>query len=109
MFTSAVRSALLALVSSAIAVQAAPGLSVQVGGSGAVDGVDNFKVTTVVTNTGDETLKLLNHPNGPLSQFPTETFSVNHEDTGASPDFVGVKVRFLHFQHCLTFLNNTCL
>lgn len=92
MFSSGTRSALLALVSSAIAVSAAPGLSVRVGGPAAVDGIQNFKVVATVTNTGDETLKLLNHPNGPLSQRPTDTFFVAHEESGAAPSFSGVKV-----------------
>ena len=94
MFSPVVRSALIALVVSAAVTQATPGLSVHVGGPEAVDGVDNFKVTATVTNTGDETLNLLNHPSGPLSQMPTETFLISHEETGANPSFSGARVSF---------------
>lgn len=94
MFSSSVRSALVALVASAIAVSATPGLTLKVSGPEAVDGVNNFKVTATVINTGDETLKLLNNPLSPLSQMPTETFSIAHEDTGAAPKFSGMKVKY---------------
>ncbi|KAK7688332.1 hypothetical protein QCA50_008704 [Cerrena zonata] len=94
MFSSSVRSALVALVASAIAVSATSGLTLKVTGPEAVDGVSNLKVAATVTNTGDETLKLLNHPLGPLSKMPTQTFAIAHEDTGATPKFSGVKVKY---------------
>ncbi|KAK7695330.1 hypothetical protein QCA50_002521 [Cerrena zonata] len=94
MFSSTVRSALVALVASAIAVTATPGLTLKVSGPEAVDGVESFKVAATVTNTGDETLKILNNPLSPLSQMPTETFSIAHEDTGAAPKFSGMKVKY---------------
>lgn len=92
MFSSALRAALVALVASAVAVSAERGLSLKVSGPEAVDGVDNLKVTTTLVNTGDETLKLLNDPRGPLSTLPANTFDIT-TDSGASPSFVGVKVR----------------
>jgi len=95
MFSPPTRFALLDLVSAAVGVSSAPGLSVHVGGPDAVDGVNNLKVVTTVTNTGDETLKLLNHPAGPLSQLPTETFFISHEENGASPSFTGAKVKYV--------------
>ncbi|KAM5544061.1 hypothetical protein V8D89_002247 [Ganoderma adspersum] len=93
MFSTSVRAALLALAASASAVAAAPGLSLKVTGSDAVDGVDNFKVVTTLTNTGDETLKLLNDPRGALHTLPANTFAITTDD-GASPSFSGVKVKY---------------
>ena len=94
MFSTSVRSALVALAASAIAVSATPGLTLKVTGPEAVDGVNNLKVEATVTNTGDETLKLLNHPLSPLSKLPTETFTIAHEDSGAAPQFSGIKVKY---------------
>lgn len=84
----------MALAASAIAVSAAPGLSLKVSGAEAVDGVENFKVTTTVTNTGDETLKLINDPRGALNTLPANTFAIT-SDAGESPSFVGVKAKFV--------------
>ncbi|KAI0072233.1 peptidyl-Lys metalloendopeptidase [Panus rudis PR-1116 ss-1] len=95
MFSTSVRSALITLVASAIAVSAAPGLSLKVSGPEAVDGVGNLKVVATLINTGDETLKLLNHPNSPLSTFATNTFNIQREDSGATPTFNGVKVKYV--------------
>ena len=68
MFTSIARSALVTLVASAIAVSATPGLTLKLSGASEVNGVDNLKIVTTLENTGDETLKLLNDPRGPLSK-----------------------------------------
>ena len=94
MFTISLRSALATMVASAIAVSAAPGLSLKVSGPEAVDGVENFVVTATVANTGSETLKILNNPNGPLRKMPTNTFRIAHED-GSVPQFSGIKVEYL--------------
>ncbi|ESK92137.1 deuterolysin m35 metalloprotease [Moniliophthora roreri MCA 2997] len=72
----------------------APGLSLSVSAPASIDGVDNFKVTATLTNTGGETLKLLNDPRGPLSQIPTDTFSIL-SSTGSSPSFNGVKAKYV--------------
>ena len=93
MFSSSLRSSLIALAVAATAVSAAPGLSLDVTGPAAVDGVENLKVVTTITNTGDETLKLLNDPRNTLHSFPTNTFAVTTDD-GASPSFTGVKVKY---------------
>ncbi|CAL1694054.1 unnamed protein product [Somion occarium] len=95
MFSSAVRSALVVLVASAIAVSATPGLSLKVSGPTDVEGVDKFKVIATIINTGDETLKILNDPLSPLSNLPTETFAISREETGATPKFSGVKVKYV--------------
>lgn len=94
MFSSIVRTALSGLVLSAIAASAAPGLSLHVSGPDSVDGVQNLKVVTTVTNTGDETLKLLNDPRGPLNKLPAETFAIS-DAAGAVPSFTGIKVKYV--------------
>ena len=93
MFSTSLRAALIALAATVTAVSAAPGLSLKVTGPATVDGVENLKVVTTLTNTGDETLKLLNDPNGVLDTLPTETFTITN-DSGASPDFIGVRVKY---------------
>ncbi|GLB42303.1 putative to MEROPS metallopeptidase family M35 [Lyophyllum shimeji] len=93
MFSSSLRATLIALVASAVAVSAAPGLSVKVAGPEAVTGVDNLKVKTTITNTGDEILKILNEPHSPLSKLPAKTFKVT-DANGAAPAFTGIKVKY---------------
>lgn len=95
MFSAALRTALIALVASAVTVSAGPGLALKLSGADKVDGVDNLKVFTTVTNTGDETLKLLKDPRGPLSKLPTQTFLVTHDESGVSPAFIGAKVKYV--------------
>lgn len=91
MFSSSARSALVALIASALAVSAAPGLTLTLSGAEEVNGVSNLKITATLENTGDETLTLLNDPRGPLSKLPTDTFLIEHEASGAAPAFTGVK------------------
>jgi peptidyl-Lys metalloendopeptidase len=57
-----------------------------------VTGVSNLKVTTTVTNTGDEMLTLLKDPRGVLDTFPAESFAIQHETSGVSPGFIGARV-----------------
>jgi len=103
MFFSSLRGSLAALVVSAVAVSAAPGLTLKTSTSNVnVDGLENLKVTTTVTNTGDETLKLLNDPRGVLSAFPENTFTVTDAD-GSRPSFNGAKVN-----RPPGYLTNTC-
>ncbi|KAH9858230.1 peptidyl-Lys metalloendopeptidase [Lenzites betulinus] len=94
MFSSAVRTALVALAASAVAVSAERGLSLKVSGPEAVDGVNNLQVTTTLVNTGDETLKLLNDPRTSLNSLPANSFAIT-TDAGESPSFVGVKVKYV--------------
>ena len=93
MFSSTLRATLIALAASAVAVSAAPGLSLKVSGAEAVDGVQNLKVSTTITNTGDETLKLINDPRGVLNTLPSNSCAIS-TDSGASPSFVGAKVKY---------------
>ncbi|KAF5317550.1 hypothetical protein D9619_013141 [Psilocybe cf. subviscida] len=89
-----IRSSLLALASLAVAVSATQSLSLKVSGPAAVDGVDNLKVVATVTNSGDEILKILNDPRGPLSTRPTDTFSIT-DASGAKPAFTGIKLKYV--------------
>ena len=103
MLSSSLRDFFIALVVSAVAVSAAPGLTVKASTSSVnVDGLENLKVTTSVTNTGDEALKLLNDPRGVLNIFPEDTFTVT-DASGSRPSFNGAKV--IHPPGCPP---NTC-
>ena len=92
MFSSSLRASLVALVASAVAVSAAPGLVIKTPTSSLdVGGLENLKVTTTVINTGDETLKLLNDPRGVLNSFSENSFSIT-DAAGSRPLFKGAKV-----------------
>ncbi|KAL0575657.1 hypothetical protein V5O48_006313 [Marasmius crinis-equi] len=96
-FSSAVRSALVGLCLSAVSAAAAPGLSLSVSGSQALaksTGVENFKITTSLVNTGDESLKLLKDPRTVLSPLHTNSFVISNAD-GASPAFTGAFAKFV--------------
>ena len=102
MFSSSLRASLIALVASAVVVSAGPGLTVKTSTPNAkVDGLGNLKVTATVTNTGDQTLKLLKDPRGVLNTFPENTFSITGA-VGSSPSFNGAKV-----DHASGYLTNT--
>ena len=86
------RAPFVILVASAVAASAAPGLTLKSSTPNAnVNGLENLKVTTTVTNTGDGTLKLLNDPRGVLNTFPENTFTVTNP-SGSNPLFTGAKV-----------------
>ncbi|KAJ8073492.1 hypothetical protein PM082_011768 [Marasmius tenuissimus] len=85
-FYSTVRSALVGLYLSAISVAAAPGLSLAISGSNNFAGVQDFKITTSLVNTGDKALKLLKDPRTVLSSLPTDRFTISNAE-GASPAF----------------------
>ncbi|PIL25440.1 hypothetical protein GSI_13330 [Ganoderma sinense ZZ0214-1] len=93
MFSSSFLSTLLVLVAAATTVSSAPGLALKVTGADAVDGVENLRVITMLTNTGDQTLKLLNDPRSALHPFPTNTFAIT-ANNGARPSFTGMKVKY---------------
>ncbi|PIL33833.1 hypothetical protein GSI_03539 [Ganoderma sinense ZZ0214-1] len=97
MFSASLRAALVLLAASAPAVSAVPGLSLQVAGPTVVNGVENLQVVATLTNTGDETLKLLKDPNSVLHTMPADTFAIATED-GASPSFVGVRLKYSPIQ-----------
>ena len=63
-------------------------------GSPAVDSVEHLKIVATITNTGDETLKVLNDPRGPLNKLPTDTFVIT-DAKGAQPSFTGIKLKYV--------------
>ncbi|KDQ16121.1 hypothetical protein BOTBODRAFT_157394 [Botryobasidium botryosum FD-172 SS1] len=76
-------------------ILAAPGLTLKVNAPSAVEDVDALKISTTLTNTGTEELKLLNDPNSVLTpQWKTQTFSITGSNSGAVPSFQGVKVKW---------------
>ncbi|PIL33830.1 hypothetical protein GSI_03536 [Ganoderma sinense ZZ0214-1] len=95
MFSNPLRAVLIALVATTSAVPAAAitSLKVAVTGPEAVNGVENLKVIATLTNTGDETVRLLNDPSSILDTLPADSFTITN-DNGATPDFIGAKVKY---------------
>ncbi|KAI8981241.1 peptidyl-Lys metalloendopeptidase [Trametes punicea] len=94
MFACTVRTTLVAVAAFVAAVSAERGLSLKTSGPSAVNGVDNLKIVTTLTNTGNETMKLLNDPRGALHMLPTNTFNIT-KDSGESPGFIGAEVKYI--------------
>lgn len=89
-----ISSVVVALLAGTSAVFAAPSVSVSFAGEKVVTDVDNFKVVAKVSNTGSETLTLLNDPNSLLTpHWSTKTFSIASAE-GAVPEFKGVAVKW---------------
>jgi len=84
----------LILLAYVLAAAATRSVNVRVSAPEVVSDVDDFDVLTTITNTGDETLKLLKDPRSPLSSIATNTFVVTNSD-GAYPAFSGIKVRYV--------------
>lgn len=85
-------SAVLAFLAGSTAVLASSGVSVTFAGEKVVNDVDNFKVVAKVTNTGDETLTLLNDPKTLLTpNWATKAFHISSAE-GVVPEFKGVAV-----------------
>ena len=109
-FSSTIWSALVCLCLSTISVGATPGLSLAVSGklvsalsgcfsslsvgSNNFAGIQDFKITTSLVNTGDETLKLLKDPRTVMSSLPTDRFTISNAN-GASPAFTGVRGKYV--------------
>ncbi|TFK72455.1 zincin [Pluteus cervinus] len=103
--------AFLALAASIISVSATPSISLEVigglpiflslwdvhtdqsSGPVSVNDIVDLKVTTIIRNTGDETLTLLEDPHGALSTFPADTFVITNAN-GTSPNFTGYMIKF---------------
>ncbi|KAF8905692.1 peptidyl-Lys metalloendopeptidase [Mucidula mucida] len=94
MFSPSVRSFLTAFTLSAITASAAPGLSLTLSGVDSVVDVANLGVSATLTNTGDETLKILNEPTSLLSPYATNSFGISSA-SGAVPAFNGIKVKYI--------------
>lgn len=63
-------------------------------GADTVDGVQSVKVNAVVTNEGNEAVKLLNDPRSLLNNVPTESFSIVNAN-GQAPRFNGIRVKYV--------------
>ncbi|KAG6887842.1 hypothetical protein C0992_010491 [Termitomyces sp. T32_za158] len=94
MFPNVLHATLSAFVASAVAVSALSSLSVKVSGEPAVVGIDQLVVKTTVTNTGDEIMTLLNHPESPLNRLPADTFTITNA-TGGTATFTGIKAKYV--------------
>ncbi|KAF8346297.1 hypothetical protein F5887DRAFT_107068 [Amanita rubescens] len=69
-------------------------LIVKVEGPKVVTRVEELILTTTITNSGSETLRLIKEPSGILySHLPTKRFHIAHS-TGVIPQFKGVQVEF---------------
>ncbi|KAF6744161.1 peptidyl-Lys metalloendopeptidase [Ephemerocybe angulata] len=84
----------LVTLAAALSVAAAPGITLRVEGADTVTDVDNLKVSTKITNSGDETLRILHHPLGPLSKIPTNGFSLVNSK-GSSAGFGGAVAKYV--------------
>ncbi|ESK92197.1 extracellular protease [Moniliophthora roreri MCA 2997] len=95
MLSSSIRSLLPLAVAllSATAIAAEPSLSLRVSGPQDVDGVHNLKVVATLTNTGNDSIKLLNDPRSLLSKAPANTFNIKNEK-GDSPSFHGLRMKY---------------
>ena len=55
--------------------------------------MDDFKVEATITNTGNETVKLLDDPRTLASSSPVDKFSIVHAN-GGRPSFTGIMVKY---------------
>jgi len=111
MFSKSLRAVFLALTALAVSISATQSLSVKITGilwvsipiicmlitfpgPDAVDSVEHLKIVATVTNTGDETLKVLNDPHGPLNKLPTDTFVIT-DAKGSQPSFIGINLKYV--------------
>ena len=96
------RSVLLSTLAFVAVVFATQSLVVELSGPSDAVGVDGLKVFTTITNTGSETLKLLNDPHSPLSRLPVDLFTITNEH-GKNPDFIGIKVSSAYSQYSRSY------
>lgn len=68
-----------------------PSLSLRVSGPENIEGIENLKLVATITNTCNQTMKLLNVPGSPLSKAPAEIFWVR-DVAGNKPLFTGIRV-----------------
>ncbi|KAB5596497.1 Peptidyl-Lys metalloendopeptidase [Ceratobasidium theobromae] len=73
-------------------VAVAPSLSLTVSTPLAKTNADNLFIKVTVTNTGLETVKLLNDPSSVLSDWRTNSFSI--KSNGGMPSFTGIRVKY---------------
>ena len=92
MFFHSLRATLIALAIATPSVYATPTLSLKVTCPRTVNGIEDLKVTTTVTNTRGKTVKILNGPNTITDSIPTNKFMIINTD-GFSLDFIGVSAK----------------
>lgn len=80
----------LALLANASPLKRASSLSVSVSGPSEVTSLDNLVLTATVTNSGDETVKMLKYGTVLDDQLPTRSFKASKN--GTAVDFTGIKV-----------------
>ncbi|KAF9554856.1 zincin [Agrocybe pediades] len=91
----ALASAASALVRAPTSPQTEHALSVSLSGPEYVRKIQDLKVVATITNTGSETLRILQDPNTILSDAPTEKFSVvNKRGEGEGLTFIGMRVLY---------------
>jgi peptidyl-Lys metalloendopeptidase len=78
------------VLSAASSTSSGPSLSLRIFGPQRVEGDEHLILTTVITNTGDELLKLLNDPRSPLSNAATDTFDIK-DSAGKKALFTGIE------------------
>lgn len=86
-------SNLLAFLFFALSVSATRSVTVKTTGPESVSHLKDLVVKVTLTNTGDQTLKLLKDPRGALSPFPGNSFGITKED-GCHPKFIGAKSKY---------------
>ncbi|KIM40998.1 hypothetical protein M413DRAFT_411996 [Hebeloma cylindrosporum] len=94
MQSRSLRAAFLALIVFVVSTSATRSLSVTLTGPEAVNSVKHLRIIATVTNTGDETLKVLNDPRGPLNKLPTDTFVIT-DAKNTQPSFTGIKLKYV--------------
>ncbi|TFK98810.1 deuterolysin M35 metalloprotease [Pterulicium gracile] len=86
-------SLLAAALAFAATAAASPGLSFSVSAPKSIEGVANLKLSSVLENTGDEVIRVLNDPQTPLSKLPTKSFTVTGS-AGGHPSFRGAHAKY---------------
>ncbi|KAF5310969.1 hypothetical protein D9619_007946 [Psilocybe cf. subviscida] len=72
-----------------------PSLSVIVTGARDMDSAENLKVLVSLVNDGSDAINVLNHPQGPLSKLPTNTFAItDSKDARIEPQFMGIRLKY---------------
>jgi peptidyl-Lys metalloendopeptidase len=60
-----------------------------------MDTSENLKVLVSLVNDGPDAVNVLNHPQGPLSKLPTNTFSItDSKDASIEPQFMGIRLKY---------------
>ncbi|EKM83973.1 hypothetical protein AGABI1DRAFT_110574 [Agaricus bisporus var. burnettii JB137-S8] len=85
---------LITLLSSAISAIASPSLTLEVTGPSRIYDVDSLQVTAILTNSGNETVRILKDPRGILSEHPANKFSIFNTE-GSQPSFDGIEVKYV--------------